>query len=103
MGHFAGIVPCGISEYGVTSLVDLGLPVPWPISTARYKKNLCNHFPNLKRVVCYTGTNLGHARFPHGTDNLAMRNHVEPNSLLIAGFSALNTPVTNRPESFACH
>ena len=26
LGHFAGIVPCGISEHGVTSLVDLGLP-----------------------------------------------------------------------------
>lgn len=25
--HFAGIVPCGIRGYGVTSLVDLGLPV----------------------------------------------------------------------------
>ncbi|MBY6136481.1 lipoyl(octanoyl) transferase LipB [Nocardioides marinus] len=25
--HFTGIVPCGISEHGVTSLVDLGLPV----------------------------------------------------------------------------
>lgn len=25
--HFTGIVPCGISGYGVTSLVDLGLPV----------------------------------------------------------------------------
>jgi lipoyl(octanoyl) transferase len=27
LGHFSGIVPCGISAYGVTSLVDLGLPV----------------------------------------------------------------------------
>ena len=25
--HFSGIVPCGVSGHGVTSLVDLGLPV----------------------------------------------------------------------------
>ena len=27
LGHFAGIVPCGIAEHGVTSLAALGLPV----------------------------------------------------------------------------
>lgn len=27
LSHFTGIVPCGISEHGVTSLVDLGIPV----------------------------------------------------------------------------
>lgn len=27
LAHFEGIVPCGIREHGVTSLVDLGLPV----------------------------------------------------------------------------
>lgn len=27
LSHFDGIVPCGIGEHGVTSLVDLGLPV----------------------------------------------------------------------------
>lgn len=25
--HFSGIVPCGVTEHGVTSLVDLGIPV----------------------------------------------------------------------------
>ncbi len=27
LSHFDGIVPCGITGHGVTSLVDLGLPV----------------------------------------------------------------------------
>ena len=27
LAHFDGIVPCGVREHGVTSLVDLGLPV----------------------------------------------------------------------------
>jgi lipoyl(octanoyl) transferase len=29
LAHFAGIVPCGVTgpRYGVTSLLDLGLPV----------------------------------------------------------------------------
>jgi len=30
LDHFSGIVPCGISEHGVTSLVDLGYPVSMP-------------------------------------------------------------------------
>ncbi|WP_441966534.1 lipoyl(octanoyl) transferase LipB [Microvirga sp. 2MCAF38] len=27
LAHFSGIVPCGVTQYGVTSLVDLGIPV----------------------------------------------------------------------------
>ncbi len=30
LSHFSGIVPCGITGHGVTSLVDLGLPVTLP-------------------------------------------------------------------------
>jgi lipoyl(octanoyl) transferase len=26
LSHYSGIVPCGIADYGVTSLVDLGIP-----------------------------------------------------------------------------
>ena len=31
LAHFDGIVPCGVSDQGVTSLVDLGLPVTMPV------------------------------------------------------------------------
>ena len=27
LSHFSGIIPCGVADHGVTSLVDLGLPV----------------------------------------------------------------------------
>jgi lipoyl(octanoyl) transferase len=30
LSHFSGIVPCGITEHGVTSLVDLGIPATMP-------------------------------------------------------------------------
>ncbi len=35
--HFAGIVPCGISGYGVTSLADLGLPATMADADAALK------------------------------------------------------------------
>ncbi len=37
LDHFSGIVPCGISEHGVTSLVDLGLPVTMDEADAALK------------------------------------------------------------------
>jgi lipoyl(octanoyl) transferase len=30
LSHFSGIVPCGVRGHGVTSLVDLGIPVSMP-------------------------------------------------------------------------
>ena len=30
LSHYSGIVPCGISDYGVTSLADLGIIVSMP-------------------------------------------------------------------------
>ena len=35
--HFSGIVPCGITAHGVTSLVDLGLPVSMDEADAALK------------------------------------------------------------------
>jgi len=37
LDHFSGIIPCGISEHGVTSLVDLGLPVTMDEADAALK------------------------------------------------------------------
>lgn len=30
LSHYSGIVPCGISEFGVTSIVDQGIPITLP-------------------------------------------------------------------------
>lgn len=37
LSHFSGIVPCGITAHGVTSLVDLGLPVTMAEADAALK------------------------------------------------------------------
>ena len=37
LAHFGGIVPCGVTEHGVTSLVDLGLPVTMDEADAALK------------------------------------------------------------------
>ncbi len=42
--HFSGIVPCGITEHGVTSLVDLGLPVGMDDLDAALRKTFVNVF-----------------------------------------------------------
>jgi lipoyl(octanoyl) transferase len=44
LSHFSGIVPCGISEHGVTSLVDLGLPVTMDDADAALKSSFEHTF-----------------------------------------------------------
>jgi lipoyl(octanoyl) transferase len=48
LSHFDGIVPCGIREHGVTSLVDLGLPV----TMADLDAALIASFPSRFRGTC---------------------------------------------------
>lgn len=38
LSHFSGIVPCGVRQHGVTSLVDLGIPVSMPEVDAVLRK-----------------------------------------------------------------
>ena len=42
--HFSGIVPCGVTEHGVTSLVDLGLPVTMAEADAALKAAFIDTF-----------------------------------------------------------
>jgi lipoyl(octanoyl) transferase len=44
LAHFSGIIPCGITEYGVTSLVDLGLPVTMDDLDIALKRNFTTVF-----------------------------------------------------------
>ncbi|MEM6760979.1 MAG: lipoyl(octanoyl) transferase LipB [Pseudomonadota bacterium] len=45
LSHFDGIVPCGIAEHGVTSLVDLGLPVTMEDLDVALARTCPTYFP----------------------------------------------------------
>jgi lipoyl(octanoyl) transferase len=45
LSHFSGIVPCGIRDHGVTSLVDLGLPVTMNDLDVALKTTFARFFP----------------------------------------------------------
>ncbi len=44
LSHFSGIVPCGIREHGVTSLVDLGRPVTMAEADAALRAAFVSEF-----------------------------------------------------------
>jgi lipoyl(octanoyl) transferase len=49
LGHFAGIVPCGISEFGVTSLDMLGKQMPMQTVDAALKRCFLGFLSELER------------------------------------------------------
>ncbi len=49
--HFSGIVPCGIADHGVTSLVDLGLPVTMGDLDVALRRTFAAHFPPLAETA----------------------------------------------------
>ena len=54
--HFSGIVPCGITDHGVTSLVDLGLPVTMGDLDAALKATFAETFPDPAGNRCNSTT-----------------------------------------------
>src|SRR5205807_6955126 len=49
LSHFAGIIPCGIAEYGVTSLEKLGKQIPMMGVDAYLKRGFRTFLNRLKR------------------------------------------------------
>ena len=56
LSHFAGIVPCGVSEqrYGVTSLADLGIPVTMPEVDMVLRREFETLFGETNQIVAST-------------------------------------------------
>jgi lipoyl(octanoyl) transferase len=47
--HFTGIVPCGIADFGVTSLAGLGKQMPMERVDAALKRSFSSFLKNLER------------------------------------------------------
>jgi lipoyl(octanoyl) transferase len=59
LSHFGGIVPCGISEHGVTSLAALGIPATMADADAALRAAWDETFGAEGRSACALGTGDG--------------------------------------------
>jgi lipoyl(octanoyl) transferase len=59
LGHFAGIVPCGIAEHGVTSLADLGLGLGMADLDAALAASFDEAFAPISPILNQTAPGLG--------------------------------------------
>jgi lipoyl(octanoyl) transferase len=50
LSHFAGIVPCGIADFGVTSLAELGKPAPLTELDAALERTFLSFLKSLERT-----------------------------------------------------
>jgi lipoyl(octanoyl) transferase len=50
LGHFSGIVPCGVTQHGVTSLADLGRTADMGAADAALKASFIEMFGDLKEA-----------------------------------------------------
>ena len=56
LDHYDGIVPCGIADHGVTSLVDLGLPVTLGDLDVALKNTFAQAFPDQADTAATSST-----------------------------------------------